>query len=144
MTRATVSTIYGLVILASSSCTTEACDCPPAIVPAVVTGRVLEPGGAAVEGALVRAYSAAEAGCHSLETEFGIAGAEPDGGFRIGLASGQLQDSVCVLVFAQPRPGSEGLENSDTNLVVMDFRDELTRDSARVELVLRAAQAQVR
>jgi hypothetical protein len=140
MSRASVSAIYGLLILASSSCTTEACDCPPAIVPAVVTGHVLEPSGAAGVGAVVRAYSAAETGCHSLDTDFGIAVAETDGGFRMGLASGQLQDSVCVLVFAQPRPGSEGLENSDTNLVIMDFRDELTRDSARVELVLRAAE----
>ena len=86
----------------------------------------------------MRAYSAGETDCHSLDTDFGVVVAENDGDFRMGLASGHLQDSVCVLVFAQPRPGSVGLENSDTNLLVMDFRDEVTVDSAQVELVLRA------
>jgi hypothetical protein len=135
MGRPTVCALYGLVTLAFSSCTTEVCDCLPA-VSAIVTGRVLDRSGAAAAGALVLAYSASEADCHSLDTDFGLAVAEDDGGFRLGLASGQLQDSVCVLVFAQPRPGSEGLENSDTSLLVMDFRGEPTLDSARVELVL--------
>jgi hypothetical protein len=32
MGRAIVSAIHGLVTLAVSSCTTEACDCPPALL----------------------------------------------------------------------------------------------------------------
>jgi hypothetical protein len=64
MGRATVSAIYSLVTLASSSCTTEACDCPPAIVPAIATGRVLDRNAAAVAGALVRVYSAPATDCH--------------------------------------------------------------------------------
>jgi hypothetical protein len=137
MGRANVSAVYGLVTLAVSSCTTEACDCPPSIVPAVVTGRVLDHTGGAAAEALVWAYSAPATDCHSLDIDLGLAVAENDGGFRLEVATGQLQDSVCVLVFAQPRPGSEGLENSDTNLLVMDFRDEPTPDSARIELVLK-------
>ena len=137
MGRATVSVLAGVATLISFSCTTEVCACTPAIVPVIVTGRVLEGGGVAAAGALVRAYSAPEADCHSLDSDFGFVVSEDDGSFVIGLASAQLQDSVCVLVFAQPRPGSEDLENSDTSLLVMDF-DELTVDSARIELVLRA------
>jgi len=138
MGRATASAVYGLVTLASSSCTTEVCDCPPAIGPAIVTGRVLDRSGAAAAGALVRAYSAPRTDCHSLDTDFGLVVAATDGGFRLGLASGHLRDRVCVLVFAQPPPGSEGQADSDTSLLVMDFGDELTPDSARIELVLRA------
>jgi hypothetical protein len=136
MDRAIVSALCGLATIASSSCTTEVCACTPAIVPAIVTGRVLDSGGAAV-GAQVRAYSAPEEGCHSLDTDFGFVVAEEDGSFLMGLASGQLRDSVCVLVFARPPIASEGVENSDTSLLVMDFRDELTPDTARVELVLK-------
>jgi hypothetical protein len=56
-------------------------------------------------------------------------------GFRLGLASGILLERVCVLVFARP-PAGVALGVSDTVLLVMDFRDELTPDSAQVELVL--------
>jgi hypothetical protein len=135
--RAIVVALSGLAALVSLSCTTEACACTPTIVPAIVTGRVVDGGGTPAAAAQVRAYSAPEAGCHSLDADFGFVVAEDDGSFRMGLASGLLQDSVCVLVFARPSPGSEGLEDSDTTLLVMDFRDELTLDSARVELVLR-------
>jgi hypothetical protein len=138
MGRATGFSIYGLAILALSNCTTEACDCPPSIVPGIVTGRVLDHSGNAAAEALVWAYSDPATACHSLDTDFGLAVAESDGSFRLGLATGQLQDSVCVLVFAEPRPGSEGLANSDTSLLIMDLSDELTPDSARLELVLEA------
>jgi hypothetical protein len=42
-----------------------------------------------------------------------------------------------VLVFASP-PAGVALQISDTVLLIMDFRDELTQDSAQAELVLRA------
>ena len=138
MNRALGSALCGVAVFASWSCTTEVCACTPTIVPAILTGRVLDSSGTAASGAQVRAYSAPEAGCHSLDTDFGVVVAEGDGSFIMGLASGQLQDSVCVLVFAHPSVGSDGSQNSDTSLLVMDFGDELTPDSARVELVLRA------
>jgi hypothetical protein len=137
MDRALASALC-VAALASGSCTTEVCGCTPAIVPAIVTGRVLDSGGAAAARAQVLAYSAPEAGCQSLDADFGFVVAEDDGSFIMGLASGQLQDSVCVLVFARPAVGVDGPETSDTSLLVMDFRDELTPDSARVELILRA------
>jgi hypothetical protein len=144
MGRATVSALCALATFASSSCTTEVCACSPPIVPAILTGDVLDSGGAAATGAHVRAYSGPAAGCHSLDTDFGFVVVERDGSFIMGLASGQLQDSVCVLVFARPPLGSPGPENSDTSLLVMDFRSELTADSARIELVLRAQELSTR
>jgi hypothetical protein len=138
MGRATVSAFCGLVTLGSSSCSTEACDCPPAIVPAVVDGRVLDRTGAATPGALVRAYSAPETDCHSLDIDFGVAVAENDGGFCRELASGQLQDSAVCWSLLSLALSQQGWRIPTPNVLVMDFRDELTRDSARVELVLRA------
>jgi hypothetical protein len=60
-----------------------------------------------------------------------------DGSFRLPLASGVSSDSVCVLVFAHPPFNSNGLQYSDTALLVMDFRNEVVPDSAEVVLVLR-------
>ena len=126
-----------LAALASLSCTTDVCGCTPAIVPAILTGRVLDSGGKAAAAAQVRAYSEPAPGCQSLDTDFGSVVAEHDGSFIMGLASGQLEDGVCVLVFARPSAGADGQENSDTSLLVLDFRDELAPDTADVELVLR-------
>jgi hypothetical protein len=137
MGRAIVAAL-GLAAFTFPGCTTDACACTPAIVPALVTGRVVDDRGTPASGAQVRAFSAPAAGCHSLDTDFGSVAAENDGEFRMGLPSGLLQDSVCVLVFARPRGRPAALGDSDTTLLVMDFRDELTLDSARVELVLRA------
>ena len=136
MDRALVSALC-VAALASLSCTTEVCGCTPVIVPAILAGRVLDSSGKPAAAAQVRAYSAPEAGCHSFDTDFGSVVAEGDGSFSMGLASGQPQDSVCVLVFARPSVGADWPENSDTSLLVLDFRDELAPDTARVELVLR-------
>ena len=125
----------GLAMLALSGCTTESCDCPPGIVPGLVTGHVIRAGGTPVAGAPVHAFSGVAAGCESLDTDFGLVATGADGGFRLDLASGILHEGVCVLVFARP-PEGVGLGISDTVLLVMDFRDELTQDSAQVELVL--------
>ena len=73
----------------------------------------------------------------SLETDFGFEFTGADGNFRLGLASADLRERVCVLVFARTL-GEADEEVSDTVLLVMDFRDALTQDSAAVELVLRA------
>jgi hypothetical protein len=122
-------------MLALSNCTTEACDCVPGIVPALVTGHVVRDEGTPVAGALVRVVSGPAVGCVSLDTDFGLAVTGGDGGFRLGLASGFLLERVCVLVFALP-PEGWALGVSDTVLLVMDLRDAITVDSARVELVL--------
>lgn len=126
--------LCGLTLLAVSNCTTEACDCPPAIVPGIVTGHVVRAGGTPVAGAIVHAFSDAGAGCESLDTDFGLEVTGSDGGFQLGLATGILQERVCVLVYARP-PAGVPLGVSDTVLLVMDFR-ELTQDSAQVELGL--------
>ena len=128
-----------VVILASaglSHCTTEPCDCVPASVPAVVVGRVLGGQSSPLQGARVRAYSTAGSGCHSIDTDFGSVDTEADGSFGMPLTTLVLLDSVCVFVFARPPVGASGLEDSDTTLLVMDFRGEGTVDSAGVELVL--------
>jgi hypothetical protein len=128
--------LYGLTILALSNCTTESCDCLP-VIPAIVMGHVVRDGGTPVEGAQVSAFSGAAPGCESLDTDFGIEFTGADGGFRLGLASADLRERVCVLVFARTL-GEVAPVVSDTVLLVMDFRDALTQDSAEVELVLRA------
>ena len=129
--------LCGVTVLALSNCTTEACDCPPGIVPAIVTGQVVRDGGAPVAGAIVSAFSDAGVGCESLDIDLGLEVTGADGRFRLPLATGFLQESVCVLVFARP-PEGVALGVSDTVLLVMDFRDELAQDSAEVELVLGA------
>jgi hypothetical protein len=136
MDRAFV-TALGVAVLAALSCTTEVCGCSPAIEPAILGGRVLDGSGKPAPEAQVRAYSAPSAGCQSLDTDFGFAVAEDDGTFIMGLASGHVEDSVCVLVFARPSVGPDVPENSDTSLLVLDFRDDLSPDTARVELILR-------
>jgi hypothetical protein len=138
--RAVITPLLGcLASLIASGCTTEACACTPPIVPAIVTGRVLLPSGNAAGSAQVHAYSAPAAGCHSIGDELGRATAASDGAFRLGLVSGMVLDSVCVFIVAQPPSGSNGLGNSDPTLLVMDFRSELTADSAQVELILRTS-----
>jgi hypothetical protein len=136
MGRVPTTMLCSLTALALSNCTTEVCDCVP-ITPGLVTGHVVREEGTPVAEALVHAFSGAGAGCESLDTDFGLAVTGDDGGFRLELASGMLQERVCVLVFASP-PAGVALQISDTVLLIMDFRDELTQDSAQAELVLRA------
>ena len=124
-----------LTMLALSHCTTEACDCPPGIIPGVVTGRVVRDGGVPVAESIVQAFSGVGPGCESLDLDFGLAVTGADGRFELDVATGFLQESVCVLLFARP-PAGMALGVSDTVLLVMDFRDALTQDSAQVELVL--------
>jgi hypothetical protein len=126
--------LCGLTLLGLSSCTTETCDCL-AVVPAVVTGRVVDDGSAPVAGAQVQAFSGAGVGCESLDTDFALTVTAEDGRFRLDLASGIVQERVCVLVFARP-PEGVALGASDTTLLVMNFRAALLPDSAEVELVL--------
>jgi hypothetical protein len=137
MRRIQTAAVATLALLGLSHCTTEACGCTPAFVPAVVVGQVLGGLNTPVQGARVRAYSAAGTNCHSTDTDFGSVITGPDGSFEMGLSAYDLRDSVCVFVFARPPVGASGLENSDTALLVMDFRGEQTLDSAQVELVLR-------
>jgi hypothetical protein len=126
-----------LALLALSQCSTDACGCTPAFSPAVVVGRVLGGFGTPVAEAPVRAYSAPGAGCHSADNDFGTITTGVDGTFELGLSIAHERDSVCVYLFARPPAGSGGLDNSDTALVVMDFRPADVQDSAEVELVLR-------
>ena len=130
--------IATLALLGLSHCTTEVCGCTPALVPAVVVGRVLGGLDTPVQGAGVRAYSAAGPDCHSTDTDFGGVVTGPDGGFALGLRTYDPRDSVCVYVFARPPFGASGLGNSDTAFAVMDFRGDQVLDSAQVELVLRS------
>lgn len=125
-----------LCLLGLSHCVTDVCGCTPAFVPAIVIGRVLGGLETPVQGAQVRAYSAAGSDCHSLDTDFGSVLTEADGRFAIGLPAFDPRDSTCVYVFARPPAGAGGLENSDTVLLVMDLGQDATPDSAQVELVL--------
>ena len=136
MRRVRTGAVATLALVGLSQCTTEACGCSPAFVPAVVLGRVLGGLSTPVQGARVRTFSAAGPGCHSLDTDFGNVLSGPGGSFEMGLTGYDLQDSVCVFVFARPPLGASGLRDSDTTLLVMDFRAEEAVDTAEVELVL--------
>ena len=137
MVRTIVVALGGFAALTVISCTTEACACSPALR-AVVTGRVVDEGNAPVPGAQAQAFSAPAAGCRSLHAGLAVTPAESDGTFRLDLAWDTAHDDVCVLIFARPPDGSNALGDSDTTLLVMDFTDEPTPDSAQVELRLRA------
>jgi hypothetical protein len=137
MKRASMVVVAAVVGLSSAHCATDACGCTPPRVPAVVVGRVVDGGGVAVASARVRAYSAPAPGCHAVGGELNAVTTLRDGSFRLPLASGVSSDSVCVLVFAHPPFNSNGLQYSDTALLVMDFRNEVVPDSAEVVLVLR-------
>ena len=138
--RSLIMAVGCTVALGVSNCMTDTCACSPPIVPALVIGRVLDHTGSPAPGARVHGYSGPAMGCHALDGdgELNSVDAAEDGSFRLALASGMQVDSVCVLVFARPPSNTAGLGNSDTALLVMDFRDELTVDTAEVELVLRA------
>jgi hypothetical protein len=140
MHRVRTATVATLAVLGLSHCTTEACGCTPAFVPAVVVGRVVRGLNTPVQGARVHAYSATGLNCHSADSDFGGVNTGPDGSFEIGLSAYDFPDSVCVFVFARPPLNASGLQNSDTALLVMDFRAEGALDSAQVELVLRNIQ----
>jgi hypothetical protein len=73
--------LFGLTILALSNCSTEACDCPPGIVPALVTGHVVREGGTPVPEAIVHALSSPAAGCESLDIDLGLEVTGADGAF---------------------------------------------------------------
>jgi hypothetical protein len=132
--------LLGLVLLSSLAvmdCGTEVCACEPVISPAFVRGTVVREDASPVARAQVRAYSAPGQGCSSLDEDFGSIPTLPDGSYDMGLMSGAVQGDVCVFVFGRPPEGASGLGDSDTVLVVLDFPQDGTVDSARVNLVLR-------
>jgi hypothetical protein len=90
-----------------------------------------------VARAQVRAYSAPGQGCSSLDEDFGLIPTLSNGSYNIGLSSGATQENVCVFLFGSPPQGASGLGNSDTVLVVLDFHQDGSLDSAQVNLVLR-------
>jgi hypothetical protein len=140
MHRLHVALLPCLASLSAWSCTTDVCACTPPPVVALVSGRVFRDGSTPVPVAQVSTYSAPAVGCSSLGGDLGITETDTavDGTFQLGLPSGTEQDSVCVFVFARPPVGAAGLGNSDTALVVLDFRMDGTVDSAQVDLQLRS------
>jgi hypothetical protein len=89
--------------------------------------------GICLAGAAISSCSETACGCSA---DFGSVGTLSGGEFLLGLGLGGEQDSVCIQVFAHPPQGADALGDSDTSLLVLDFRLESAPDSARVELVL--------
>ena len=137
MLRPPIVVLVLLASLAAANCGTEVCACELVSVPANLRGSVLREDGSPVARAQVRGYSAPGQGCSSLDEDFGLIPTLADGSYDMGLASGATQDNVCVYVFSSPPEGASGLRDSDTALVVLDFRQDGNLDSARVNLVLR-------
>jgi hypothetical protein len=128
-------------VLAFARCTTESCACEPVVVTALLYGQVTSPAAEPVVGALVHAYSVPADGCNAdavSGSDYGFIATLVDGTYSLQLAAAAAAlDSVCIFVFAQPPQGADGLVESDTTLVVLDF-DPAQLDSARVDPVLRA------
>jgi hypothetical protein len=136
MVRSGQGVTWSLLVIGGSlvgSCTTDACACEPALAVAIIYGRVTDAAGSPVSQAVIRTYSSSASDCHASQTDFGVIVTAEDGRYRMDLAQGQVQDSVCVLTFARAPEGSEGLADSDTMLVVLDFRYGLPQDSARID-----------
>jgi hypothetical protein len=138
MTRVHAAVLASMAVLVASNCSTEVCACPPLIESASVGGHVMDQNSTPVPGARIRAYSAMAVGCRSLNTDFGFVLTAADGSFRMGLPTGAQQDSTCVFVFARPPLGSSDLGDSDTALVILNFRPSQAPDEARLDLVLRS------
>lgn len=119
------------------NCGTEVCACGLVRVPAYVRGTVLHEDSSPVARAQVHAYSAPGQGCSSLDEDFGFIPTLSDGSYNIGLASGATQENVCIFLFGRPPQGASGVGDSDTVLVVLDFHQDGSLDSAQVNLVLR-------
>jgi hypothetical protein len=130
---------WGLLVIGGSlvgSCATEVCACEHQPAVAIIYGRVTDAAGSPVPQAPIGAYSGLASDCRSSQTDFGVMLSAEDGGYRMDLLQGQAQDSVCVLTFARAPAGSEVLADSDTVLVVLDFRYGLPQDSARIDFSL--------
>jgi hypothetical protein len=119
------------------NCGTEVCACGLVMSPAFVRGKVLSENASPVARAQVRAYSAPGTGCSSLDEDFGSIPTLSDGSYDMGLVSSATQENVCIFLFSRPPEGASGLADSDTVLVVLDFHQDGSLDSARVNLVLR-------
>jgi hypothetical protein len=109
------------------------CACEPLPAVAIIYGRVTDAAGSPVPQAVIGAYSDIGSDCHSSQTDFGVMLSAEDGRYRMDLPQGEAEDSVCVWTFARAPAGSEVLTDSDTMLVVLDFRFGLPQDSARID-----------
>jgi hypothetical protein len=129
----TVSLALVLVV----SCGDPVCGCLSA-ARAVVYGRVTDPAGAGVAGALVATQQSSVACDPAGMEETGFARTTADGRYRLQMRTGAppLPDG-CLRAFADP-PAQSTLRGSDTVpfTVEMDYAGPM--DSVRVDLVLRA------
>jgi hypothetical protein len=137
MARLHVAVLGSIAALAASNCA-DVCACPPLLESPSVIGHVMDQNSAPVPRARIRAYSAPADGCSSLDADFGFIEAAANGSFRMGLPTGAQQDRACVFVFARPPLGSSGLADSDTALLVLNFRPGEAPDTAQLDLVLRS------
>ncbi|HEX2076741.1 MAG TPA: carboxypeptidase-like regulatory domain-containing protein [Longimicrobium sp.] len=129
--------VLGLMLFVSCVNPYETCACSPPPDEAVVYGRVTDPSGAVVAGALVRAERGPP-GCQpSVERWEGTTSAT--GRYRVSVYShGGPDADWCQRVFALPPAGST-LRGSDSVAFTVRYRPAGSQpDSVRVDLVLRA------
>lgn len=125
-----------LALLLIVSCDNPVCGClTPA--QAVVYGRVTNPAGAGVSGAIVLA----EQGRGTCEEDFfdvlGSVQTQADGRYHLLLRSaGPPPDDACLRAYARP-PTTISLIGSDSVEFDMAFRYQAPLDSVRMDFVLR-------
>lgn len=121
-------------LVVAGACSGDSTGSPPP-EEAVVYGRVTNPDGAGVAGAVVRVEQG-PAGCQPwVDYRNGTTGA--NGAYRMTVFNdGSIGGNACRRVFALAPEGS-GLRGSDTIPLTVQFRSGSTLDSARVDLVLR-------
>lgn len=125
-------------LVACTSAPTTVCGCDPMPPAGRIHGIVRGPDGAAVAGARVRA-EASSATCAAPFRVIGEVVTNASGRFRteVHQVFDLQQPGVCLRAYADP-PAQGSLAASDTVPFEVDFARGAVRDSARVDLFLRA------
>ena len=129
--------ILSLALILVVSCENPVCGC---ITPsrAVVYGRVTNPAGAGVAGAVVHTELGFPACEPEMIREIDSARTEADGRYRLQLRTLESPGPEgCLRAYADP-PAQGALRGSDTVPFAVALRYEGRMDSVRVDLVLRA------
>lgn len=135
--RRTFSLLTVVLAVACTGGPTDLCGCSQVPPHAVLYGRVTDPAGAPVQNALVTAENG-PAGC-AEPLEKSQMRTAADGSYRAMVFAYDRGPGPigCIRAFATP-PEEIALRGSDTIPFAVRFDTGMPRDSARVDLVLRA------
>jgi hypothetical protein len=126
-----------LALMLVVSCDNPVCGCPPSRDAGFLYGRVTDAAGTPVADARVEALYAFP-GCVEPVEPMGQARSGADGRYRMAVYTVfHARPGDCLRAFALP-PAQSSLRGSDTVAFSVEFAVDVPKDSARVDLVLRA------